>query len=274
LFVRFGDTLMPLGCKRDGTWKSGAVCIGKDRSLVRLHPGFQSEPRPAPAIPALLASPVSNTFERGLLLAGSKDPLIDFERPLLGFATRNVLAPLRFSPEARKRLERDAAKWCSKGSCPGPLNQELTELVLRDANAEEKERAPSDVRKSLESALGGKVPVAVMSVFSARVGGAPQEIFILQAIVNVAANPKGIELPPSLHFLLKRTSTGFLRLNVVRDDDFQLGEAGEPLAVADLDGDGTDELVLEWRYAEGRYYQLVRFDGDRLVMIGQFGVGT
>jgi hypothetical protein len=46
------------------------------------------------------------------------------------------------------------------------------------------------------------------------------------------------------------------------------------LAVADLDGDGTDELVLEWRYAEGRYYQLVRFDGDRLVMIGQFGVGT
>jgi len=277
LFARVGDALMPLGCKRGAIWASGEACITGSQSEVKLHPRPKGEPETLPATPALIEFPVSDTSERGLHLARSANmPIGEIQRPLLGFGTIDTVGPVRFSGGALLRLQRNAARWCSKTKCEGLASDTEIRLKSREARPEEKREAAAIVRQALAAGLGEQPPITGVSTLATLVGGQEHEVFDLDVDSRKATGRKAtaLELPTNVHFLVARTPEGYRRLSLVREHDFGLGEAGELLAAVDLDGDGTDELILEWRYSEGRWLQFARRDGDQLVVIGSFGDGT
>ena len=76
------------------------------------------------------------------------------------------------------------------------------------------------------------------------------------------------------HFLVAQKGDTFRHLITTGAYTEEMGETGQVLAAVDIDADGTDELIVEWRYSEGRWYRLVKRAGDRLIVLGEFGIGS
>ncbi len=106
------------------------------------------------------------------------------------------------------------------------------------------------------------------------VGGRQEQLIQLELDVRDLSTQLEGELPAEGHFLVLQEGTTFRQLVTIGANTAGLGETGQVLAAVDLDGDGTDELVVEWRYDEGRWYRLLQLTSAGLLVLGEFGLGS
>lgn len=278
VFVRLGDALLPLGCKREGAWVGAGACLEPDRwEQVTVYPRLDGEEQVLSAFPSAIPFVASGDKEIGLLLSPTDPEADEIDRPLLGFAVARSPSPVRFTEGASQRIAEDAATWCadSETECQSMANQALPELSRRRWSGEQVEQARELVREVL-SPRAKKITVEGGNGVEVNVDGAPQSI--LDLAIDTAQLPADkvseLNLPSHLHYLIAETPAGLRRLRVRRQYDFGLEESGELVGALDADADGTDELLLEWRYSEGRTWELVRRDGDELLVIGSFTDGA
>jgi hypothetical protein len=201
----------------------------------------------------------------------------DTGRPLLGLGIARGASPIRFGARAAQRILQEASAWCKdpKKACRGVAAESMQELSRRRWRVEEELQITAIVRQAM-TPLAEQPPLAVVGGFAILVSGEEQRIVDVEVDTEKATGAKAteLELPGSLHYLLVKTPTAFRRLTVIRDFDFGLGEAGELVGAVDIDQDGTDELILEWHYSEGRSWQLARREGDQLLVVGSFTDGA
>lgn len=278
LFVRLGDALMPLGCKRGELWLELEACVEADGAeQVTLHPRLLGEPGLRSASPASVPFLLSGASEQGLLLVEVERGGSEAERPFLGFGIARSPAAVRFARAAARAISDEAASWCqeAEAECEGVDEAARVELAPRHWRAEERREALALVRQATAS-LGDPLGIEVSAGFDVSVAGRDQRLLMVEVDTGNMPVEKAakLDLPGRLHYLLAKTPVGLRQLNVVREYDLGLGEAGELVGAVDLDHDGTDELILEWRYSEGRSWQLVRRDGEQLVVVGSFTDGA
>lgn len=278
LFVRLGEALMPLGCQIAEAWRAGEECLGgEEPELVTLHPRLEGEAPARVATPASIPFMVSGAAEPGLLLVEAEREGAETDRPLLGFGVARSAGLVRFARGAARQIAEEAKLWCDEpdSGCRGVAEGALLELPERPWRAEERREMLALVRQASAS-LGDQLTVEVGAGFEVKVGGRAQRLLVAALDTgNVPAEKAArLDLPSRLHYLLAKTPTGLRLLSVLREYDLGLGEAGELVGAIDLDADGTDELILEWHYSEGRSWQLARRDGDQLVVVGSFTDGA
>lgn len=277
LFLRLGDALLPLGCKRSRVWRKGEDCIAREgEKELTLHPRLSGEAEVRSAAPASIPFMLGGATESGLLLVDAERGDVT-DRPLLGFATARSPGPLRFAHRAAGQLREEAKAWCeaSEGACRGVAEKALVELPQRQWRREERHEVLGLVRAAT-TALADQLAMEVSAAFDLRVGGSEQRVLMVEVDTGNVPVEKAakLNLPPRIHYLLAKTPTGYRRLNIVREDDLGLSESGELVGAVDLDADGTDELLVEWRYSEGRSWQLLRREREQLVLVGRFTDGA
>jgi hypothetical protein len=273
LFVRAADVLMPLACAQPGAWGRGEACVARAKGEpMRLYPPLAGESATVQASPTIVDFPVSNTREAGLLMPGSKGETIE-SRPFLGFGAVGTRKRVRFTRAGAQRLEEGLREWCRGKSCAGPLPQALDVLEERAALPETIRLAERQLAPALSAKLGKGLPAQSGSTIYVRASGRNQQVIALA--VDLHHEPEHGEglLPYDANFLVARDGDVFRHLIMDGAYTEGLGETGQVLAAIDLDDDGTDELILEWRYSGGRWYRLVRRSGDRLKLLGDFGDG-
>jgi hypothetical protein len=278
LFLRLGDALLPLGCKRAGVWRGAEGCItGQGEKELTLHPRLSGEAEARSASPASIPFMLGGATERGLLLVKEERDGAETDRPLLGFATARSQGPLRFAHRAAAQIKEEANAWCeaSEGACRGVAGKAVVELPQRQWRAEQRREVLGLVRAATAT-LADQLVMEVSGAFDLRVAGSEQRVLMVEVDTGNVPVEKAakLNLPPRLHYLLAKTATGHRRLDVAREDDLGLGESGELVGAVDLDADGTDELIVEWRYSEGRSWQLLRRDREQLVVVGGFTDGA
>lgn len=278
LFLRLGDALMPLGCKRGNAWRAAEACIAREgEAALTLHPRLSGEAEVRSASPASIPFMLSGATELGLLLLAEERHGPDTDRPLLGFATARSSSPLRFAQRVAGQIREEANAWCeaSEGACRGVVESALHELPQRQWPAEQRREALGLVRAATAS-LAEPLEMEVSAAFDLQVAGSEQRVLMVEVEMGNMPVEKAakLNLPPKLHYLLARAATGYRRLEVSREDGLGLGESGELVGAVDLDADGTDELIVEWRYSEGRSWQLLRLEREQLVVVGRFTDGA
>jgi hypothetical protein len=278
LFLRLGDALLPLGCKRARAWRAGEACIaGKGEKELTLHPRLSGEADVSSASPASVPFMLGGAAESGLLLVEEEREGAGTDRPLLGFATARTQSPVRFAHRAAGHIREEAKAWCeaSEGACRGVTEKTLVELPQRRWRAEQKQEVLGLVRAATAT-LADSLAMEVSAGFDLELAGSEQRVLMVEVSTGNLPVEKAakLNLPPRLHYLLAKTATGFRRLDVVREEDLGLGESGELVGAIDLDADGTDELIVEWRYSEGRSWQLLRREQEHLVVVGGFTDGA
>jgi hypothetical protein len=271
LLIRLGDALLPLGCLRAGRWVPGAKCLNAPEEDVRLFPHLDSEPATRKAARTTVHFELSNTDEAALVL--EKTGRTSYaRRPLLGIGVAGGAATVRMPRSFLGEVSKRAREWCQR-RCRVLEAGANTPLPFRSATAEEQKRALVPVNETLVGAgIAGGSKTKVIGLIGVLAGGRAREL------VDVEVDPPRDDAHYDLttvHYLVSLTNSGATRVEVTGEAGFfSLGEAGEVLGAVDLDADGTDELVLSYRYSEGYWYQLARWDGaSRLVVIGQFGDG-
>lgn len=278
LFLRLGDALLPLACRRTGVWRAGEACIaGRGEKELTLYPRLSGEAEVRSASPASIPFMLGGATESGLLLVEKERGGAETDRPLLGFATARSQGPVRFAHRAAEQVRAEAKEWCeaSEGTCRGVAEKAVLELPQRRWPAEQRREVLGLVRAAT-APLADQLAMEVSAAFDLGVAGGEQRVLMVEVDTGNVPVEKAakLNLPPRLHYLLAKTATGYHRLEVVREDDLGLGESGELLGAVDLDADGTDELIVEWRYSEGRSWQLLRRERDHLVVVGGFTDGA
>jgi hypothetical protein len=279
LYVRLGDVLVPLACRRPRGWRSGASCLPSEEAPVQLQlqPTLLGESATRTASVTDLPFVLAGTTERGLSLVKKERETTAANRPLLGFGLIGSSSPLRFTKAGAQRIRQEASSWCStsRGICRGVAEKTLQRLSARSGKPREQNDLIAQVRHAI-APLAETLPIKVVALFSVSVGGKQQRIADVEVDTANATSPKAAELqlPDSVHYLFTETARGFKLTSVARDDGFGLGEAGELLAAVDLDADGTDELIVSWMYSEGRAWELIRRSGDKLIVVGEFTDGA
>jgi hypothetical protein len=279
LYVRLGDVLVPLACRRPRAWRAGKACLPSEDTPVQLQlqPTLQGESATRTGSLTDLPFVLAGTSERGLSLVKKERPIPAANRPLLGFGTVGSSSLLRFTKAGAQRIRHEASGWCasSKGICRGVAEKSLVRLTTRTGKPREQNDLIAQVRQAI-TPLAETLPIKVVALFSVSVGGRQQRIADVEVDTSNATSPKAAELqlPDSVHYLFTETAHGFRLSSVARDDGFGLGEAGELLAAIDLDADGTDELIVSWMYSEGRSWELLRRSGDKLLFVGGFTDGA
>jgi hypothetical protein len=106
--------------------------------------------------------------------------------------------------------------------------------------------------------------------------GAVKRELISISVTPDPQDPKGaeLELPTQLHFVVDGSTDMLQVLKADGFDGFDLGEVGALVGVVDLNSDGSDELLLEWRYAGGRKFLLATQNADGLTVVGSFAEGA
>lgn len=279
LYVRLGDVMVPLACRRPRAWRAGKACLPSEDAPVQLQlqPTLQGESATRTGSLTDLPFVLAGTSERGLSLVKKERAIPAANRPLLGFGTVGSSSPLRFTKAGAQRIRHEASGWCasSKGICRGVAEKSLVRLTTRTGKAREQNDLIAQVRQAI-TPLAETLPIKVVALFSVSVGGRQQRIADVEVDTSNATSPKAAELqlPDSVHYLFTETAHGFRLSSVARDDGFGLGEAGELLGAIDLDSDGTDELIVSWMYSEGRSWELIRRSGDKLLFVGGFTDGA
>jgi hypothetical protein len=279
LYVRLGDVLVPLACRRPRAWRAGKACLPSEDTPVQLQlqPTLQGESTTRTGSPTDLPFVLAGTSERGLSLVKKERAIPAANRPLLGFGTVGSSSPLRFTKAGAQRIRQEASGWCasSRGICRGVAEKSLVRLTTRTGKPREQNDLIAQVRQAI-TPLAETLPIKVVAWFSVSVGGRQQRIADVEVDTSNTTSPKAAELqlPDSVHYLFTETAHGFRLSSVARDDGFGLGEAGELLAAIDLDADGTDELIVSWMYSEGRSWELLRRSGDKLLFVGGFTDGA
>jgi hypothetical protein len=280
VYARLGDVLVPLGCKGPHGWHNGRICLPDDEDAsvsVLLQPTLKGESNIRSATSASIPFVLSGTEEPGLVMVEKERETASANRPLLGFGLVGSTAQVRYTRAGAARVEQEATAWCkaSKGACRGIAAGTLPRLKGRAARPREQNDLVAQVRQAI-APLDEALPIRVIALFPVMVGGRQQLMADVEVETGKSTSPKAAELqlPESVHFLFTEAAHGFRLASVPREDAFGLGEAGELVAVIDLDADGTDELILSWSYSEGRSWELVRRSGDKLVIVGGFTDGA
>jgi hypothetical protein len=264
---------MPLGC-HTGAWAKGSPCIERARGVViELYPRIESDPKTVTATPAPIYMEGSGEHEPGLRMPGRtvrSERMLD---ALLGFATVGTPHPVRFTSAVARRLEKEAAEWCQENRCDGRVTSPMLKLAERAPSADASRAAERLVLRKLVKEFAAPPRIVSTSMFEVRIAGGSRALIDV-GVAIVPDQNRATEFPSELHFLLSSTDAGFERLKSIGAYTYELGETGALLAAVDLDGDGTDELIVEWAYGEGRWYRFARMAGAELVVIGEFGVGS
>ncbi|HEV8548247.1 MAG TPA: hypothetical protein VGQ57_04445 [Polyangiaceae bacterium] len=268
VLVRLGDALMPLACLRGRLWGNGQGCLPQGPVDASLYPHLSNEEATRSATPSSIYFKASKTDEPGLLLdkTSGESPAL-----LLGFGVVGKANPVRLTPRVLETLTKTSRAWC-KPTCTvvAPAKGDTDRvLATRPATAGETQAARAWVQANQHAPpTAGASKPQVLAVVSVQLHGAPLELINVEA---AAPAEPGKKKPAggSAFYLLRSSARGLQAVEVNRDDDADSGDAGELVGAIDLDGDGNDELLLEWRHGEVRYYELGRFSGERLVVMGQ-----
>lgn len=264
---------MPLGCHA-GAWTKGGKCIKRAvGEVIELYPRIQSDPKTVTATPEPIHMEATGEDEAGLRMPGRtvrSERMLDI---LLGFATVGTPHPVRFTSANARRLETDAVEWCQENGCDGRITSPMPTLPERAPPPDAMRAAERLILPKLVKGFSAPPRIESTEMFEVRMAGGSRALLDVAVTITPTEN-RATEFPRELHFLLSPTATGFERLKSIGAYTYELGETGALLAAVDLDGDGTDELILEWAYGEGRWYRFARMAGTKLVVIGEFGVGS
>jgi hypothetical protein len=263
------DVLMPVACARAGTWARGQACVDRARGEpVRVYPPLREEPEAVQGTPAAIYFMMSNTTDPGLLMPGFNETAPVVSRPFLGFGVVGTANGVRFTDVGRQRLEAGADDSCRSKGCRGFSTERMQTLRVREVSATTASLAANTLDDTLASKVPQRPPTQKASSITVLVSGREEQVIALQ--LNL---PSREGMPFEDDFLVAQRGDVFRHLVTVGAYTDGMGETGELLAAVDLDGDGTDELLLEWSYSGGRWYRLVRRSGEQLIVLGEFGDG-
>lgn len=278
LFIRLGDALMPMACFARGSFAKDDECVdGVGSASLTIYPPLLGEASTVRATPSNIYFAVSDTRERGLLINGAKpgtedasDPRND--PPLVGFGVAGTRNPIRFTPAVLAELTNELASWCEKEGCTRPSRSATSSLAVRNTS----QATRSAVELALGAVLARKLPARPPTVqaksMDVFVSGQREELVDVTLDLAAVLGEDASSAYPQ-HFLVSARGDHVTPLSTLGAYGSEMGETGEVMAAVDLDGDGTDELILDVRYETARSYRLVRREQDRLVVLGEYGRG-
>jgi len=275
VFARMGGSLLPLGCQRFGRWVRETECVAGGEVLdVRMSFRHGTDSDVVRGTPAPIYFEVSNTEESGLLLPGWTDPHTA-GGPLVGFGTFRVAAPLQLTPSAKRKFSENLAAWCRDPSCGGDPKPDVAELAQQPTSTADEKRALDVVAAVLRENLATVPPSKLIGSFEVSVGGKRERLIEVEVVADREIGMKaGVDELGTLHYLVASTPTGMTPLGVFGNFTHSLAEAGDLLGAVDVEGDGTDELIIEWQAIEAVWWYLVKREPYGFVVLGSIGYGT
>jgi len=280
MFVRIGKALVPFACIRSAKWVSAGECIPTSVNQVAiLAPPMVGEPGSVKVDPKKLLLSVSDKSMEGMLIQGGPGSnVIDGTTPFLGFGFIGRSTTVRFSAFAVERLVSNSDEWCAdaRNACRHIERSTLQSMLDHDASGSDVRKGVSVVSEALRKAVGETSGVAGVRSFVLSDHDGSRKF--LEIAVNTGewtgSQAQKLELGPSIFFVVGiRPNFEPQLVSLPSAGTFGLGEAGRVLGVTDLDGDGSDELILEWSYSEGADALIVSPGASAFSVIGRFGSG-
>ena len=275
VFIRVADALMPLGCLRRGQEAPEEECLDLGNAEpVSLYPPLVGERATVRAKRDAIYMAIPQDRLPGLLVPGGRnDDQTGSDGPFIGLAVVGTRNPVRFTPTGLERVFNGASSWCETKACTGASTASLEKLEVSEVprgSVAAAQRALKPMQVPTHQKQPASRPARSIKLFSA---GRAQELLVLPFDLSESSSSGVDEITFPGDFLVAQHGREFQHLVVSEGATHGLGEAGDVLAAVDLDGDGSDELLLEWHAGQAYVYRLVRRVGDTLVVLGEYGFG-
>lgn len=228
LFVKYGQTLIPLACSERGKVGISDECEEQPELSVTLLPGGQT----VQGRRERMTKEGNDQPVFAWLIEGTRPPAYA-SGPFGGFGLSGRTSDTDFRVPGTQQIRASLAVEL----------REKTEAVLEN------------------SSLSPTVSIKINGFVEVKHAAGKQRVFSVRVQTGDDRSRRAgdLELPQSVWFLFcsSKEKEGVYPLTIQRDFDFGLGEGGEIVGVIDLDRDGIDELLTVWTYAEGRIVEVL-----------------